>query len=342
MADWIKQVRKAGYIVDEHQLLYKIRDPQSGGLIMTAPMFPKGPFVVRNTQSMASKKGIVLAQEAPRVPAGQAPPPTFSDPPPEHVAMAEQIERERAERKRKEQEEAMAEKARHIGRPPATPEQIEETRTLGKRLDKMAGAMPGGKTDENLLSIWRVGRDIAQKAGTWFPGNRSNDPEYRALRHMNSLIGGEYTALNSNQAEFWRVALAENEHRSEAAGEVLVPPVTGIKELKDAHARELQDKNREIADLKLEVSKTGAHLERTQRMLDQMREQRDAANAQYKELDEEYAAFRKEREAAKSNGAVSDELSVAVLRRMLLVRFPDGEKEINDAIEFAVEVAKRT
>lgn len=209
MLDWIKRVQKVGYLVEQDKLLYKIRNPDTNALIITAPRFPRGNQVLRDTLNRAKKNGIdvdrmeiELRERKMRQPK-TAPPPAVSELPPEMAERARQHE----EAMRARQEEQVTETAtrpKKKGRGPTTPAKIAATAEAAKLVKRALNTM-GGDTPDNRRKLFKFGKERAIKTGRRYPSDSAKKETEASWAHMHKLLGGAPGGMHGWVDEFWTI-----------------------------------------------------------------------------------------------------------------------------------------
>lgn len=357
MLDWVKRVEKVGYIVETDKFLYKIRDPKTRGLILTAPMYPRGNQVLRDTMARARKNGIdverleAAQRTIKRLNVGAPPPPVASPLPPEQARMAAEHEARMREQQAKKEEQVTEPKAAPVrkGRGPTTPAKIEATKRAAALVKRALNVM-GGDTTANRMRLWEFGKDLAIKKGRRYPADSAGKPVEAVKAHMKGLLsdapGGMYGWID----EFWTITA--NAAIKEFADEIEETVTPAAREAEEIVAEVFEDT----------ATKTGqdeemfALRQSVEALTEDLANEREAHKATYARYGKELAEARQriaelERELDARptvehaqnghNGVIADELSIVVLRRMLLKEFPNGEDVINEAIDFAAEVVRR-
>jgi hypothetical protein len=322
MLEWVKGVERAGFIVEADKMLYKIRHPQTHGLIMTAPMYPRGNSVLKETIRKAKQRGIIVGASERRHAGGQPPPPVESEIPEDIRRRMEQEATNGQNEKAEEEMVAIATK-RRSKRGPASREKIAATTVVREAVIEALEKM-GGNTKANRIRLYELGVQSALREKRKIAAGDAEDRVKTAENALRRLIDSTTVALWGWVDDFWLGAVAEQERTTDQPMVTHRPPTLStesllrdVEELQDAIDRE---------------RKTVAHLR------DEVAALENANSALKRDIEK----MEKAEEDANGAAPISDELSVAVLRRMLLMAFPAEKSRIEDAINFATEVARRT
>lgn len=195
---WMGEVRRAGYAVELENGMWKVRHPDTGGLLFTCSPNIGDTRGLRNAQTQAQRAGIDWTRKRKtRASGGEPPPPPIGEP----VAPPEE---------QPDPEPAPPAAVREPGPGRASPRRPSRSVTeerdmynadLRERLLRALDAI-GGDRGDALMFIWEIGRE--KQPGERYPAATAKDKRASILRVMSPLLdGGRPDHPFSDQMRLW-------------------------------------------------------------------------------------------------------------------------------------------
>lgn len=206
---WMNEIKRAGYDVNLENGLWKVRNPDTGGLLYSCSPNISDSHGFRNAQAHASQAGIDWTRKRKdRAAGGQSPPPPvgalISESPPD--ANGAGSEPERVPAPPSSRDEYLSLQA----------ERDAYNASLRERMEKVMRVTGLGR-DAAILHVWEVGREALGKGH--FPGATAKNKQSAVLTMMLPIMAGKRppSPMPDSMRAWWDLSIEETVGRAELA-----------------------------------------------------------------------------------------------------------------------------